>query len=145
MSNEKKLAVYFGRIGPTGHCLHGIRSSWKTPDAFPWPLPYLDGGFLEENNIPDRVTGNVFWTAREATDKTSLWFGFAWWDRSGDSRGNSNSGFYVRWPEAVSVDDIFVVAQQAFAHACEMWPEVVSRQEFPLQLMLLLTYRPPGE
>ncbi len=89
----------------------------------------MDTGLLKNGEHDDIYDGRVFWTC----GGLSFWYAFFWWDRSGDSRGNSNSGFYVRgfgWPEAPA----------AFAYACEQFPGIVARQRLPL----ILQERPHG-
>lgn len=84
----------------------------------------MDGGLLKNGKSTDVYDGKVFWTC----GGLSFWYAFFWWDRSGDTRGASNSGFYVRgygWPEA----------QQAFDYACAQFPHIVARQHQPLILI----------
>lgn len=82
----------------------------------------MDTGLLKNGEVLDTPTGKVYWTCG---GKDAFWYAFYWWDRSVDSRGNSNSGFYVRgfgWP----------CAQEAFDYACSAFPAIVTRQKFPL-------------
>lgn len=72
----------------------------------------------------DAPDGHVHWVA----GGTPLWLGFFWWDRSGDKRGASNSGFYV---QGFSHHEL----QAALDYACEQWPGVVKRQVYPLTLV----------
>jgi hypothetical protein len=84
----------------------------------------MDTGLLKNGKIPDVVSGKVYWTC--GGDK-SFWYAFYWWDRSVDSRGSSNSGFYVRgfgYPEM----------QEAFDYACSLFSNVIARQPHPLVL-----------
>jgi hypothetical protein len=74
--------------------------------------------------VPDDPDGRVYWTC----GGHPLWFAFFWWDRSGDARGASNSGFYVQ-------GFAFEELQAAFAFACAKWQGVVERQKFPLVLV----------
>ncbi|TGQ69532.1 hypothetical protein EN829_014955 [Mesorhizobium sp. M00.F.Ca.ET.186.01.1.1] len=129
-----KLALYFGCL-ESGHFLHrpGGRTIYRPeldlPDL-PWSDALMDTGLLKNGNRPDVCDGKVFWTCGGAG---AFWYAFYWWDRSGDGRGNSNSGFYVRgfgWPEA----------QAAFDYACAEFQEVVSRQRHAL---LLQNPKPP--
>jgi len=122
-----KLALYFGCLGRVGHFLHGPqeRTIWdpRKVENLPWSDALMDTGLLRNGRHPDSYDGKVFWTA----GGLDFWYAFIWWDRSVDTRGASNSGFYVRgfgWPEA----------QQAFDYACACFPSVVARQRFPLAL-----------
>jgi len=124
---QGKLALYFGALGGPGHYLHhpSGKTLWQrdVPDHFPWSEGLLDTGLLKNGKRRDVYDGKVYWTC----GGLAFWYAFYWWDRSCDSRGNSNSGFYVRgfgWPEI----------QEAFDYACSVWPRVVSRQHHPLIL-----------
>lgn len=135
-----KLALYFGCWGKQkGHYLFDTqgRSLYDSerykisqyirpkPKDLPWNHSLMDTGLLKNGKVPDMPTGKVFWTC--GGDK-AFWYAFYWWDRSVDSRPNSNSGFYVRgfgWPDP----------QEAFDYARGQFPSVVSRQlAFPLVL-----------
>lgn len=123
-----KLALYFGCWDRVGHYLHkpGGSTLWspqREVPGFPWTEAHIDAGLLKNGKHADRYDGKVFWTC----GGRSFWYAFFWWDNSVDSRGASNSGFYVRgfgWPDA----------QAAFDYACGEFPGVVSRQKHPLIL-----------
>jgi len=125
---EGRLALYFGCWDRPGHYLHrpGGATVWgakqKIP-GFPWSEGLMDGGLLKNGKRPDICDGKVFSTC----GGLSFWWAFYWWDRSGDSRGASNSGFYVRG---------FALNEQeaAFAYAGEQFPHIVARQKHPLIL-----------
>lgn len=126
-----KLALFFGRWDEPGHFLHlsNRRRIWDRKDleGFCWNDSLMDGGLLKNGRRTDVYDGKVFWTAGGAK---AFWYAFFWWDRSGDRRGASNSGFYVRgfgWPEA----------EAAFAYACEQFPTIVARQRHALALQML--------
>ncbi len=132
-----KRALYFG-YGSGGHFLRsGPYQSTLNPQrefpGFPWDITLLDGGLLKNRGVPDWPDGRVHWTC----GGSPLWLAFFWWDRSGDSRGASNSGFYVQGFSHVQ-------AQEAFAFACEQWPDVVSRQKHGLQLVMPAAARATG-
>jgi hypothetical protein len=128
-----RLALYFG-YGSGGHFLrsHVGRESTLSPErdhpGFPWRVELLDTGLLKNGKVPDSPDGRVFWTGG---GRPEFWFAFYWWDRSGDKRAGSNSGFYVRGFEPKREQ-----APEAFAFACAEWPEIVARQKFPLRLIL---------
>lgn len=86
-------ALYFGCWDEPGHFLHDERGlSVYFPSTyvvgFPWSDSLMDGGLLANGKIADLPDGRVRWTCARRQ-----WFAFYWWDRSGDSRGASNSGF----------------------------------------------------
>lgn len=125
---QGKLALYFGCLGGLGHYLHQPNGGtiWEAQqkiEGFPWSSALMDTGLLKNGKRPDIYDGKVYWTA----GGLSFWYAFFWWDRSVDSRGASNSGFYVRgfgWLEA----------PDAFDYACGVFPRVVARQHQPLIL-----------
>jgi hypothetical protein len=125
-----RLALYFG-YGDGGHFLRDPNRWQMTLDprrnypGFPWREVWLDTGLLTNRKVPDNPDGRVHWVAG---GKPDTWHAFVWWDRSGDRRGASNSGFYVR---GFALDEIVA----AFEYACSVWPEVVERQAFPLRLV----------
>ncbi len=108
---------------------HGLCSSpRRTVDpsevsGFHWGYELLDSGLLKNRKVPDMPNGVVHWVA----GGSPLWIGFFWWDRSGDKRGASNSGFYV---QGFAHTDL----QAALDYACAEWPHVMARQAFPLVL-----------
>lgn len=121
-----KLALYFGCAGPSsGHAIHDGDSSYIQSAGAPWTIEQMDTGLLKNMEVFDRTDGRVHWTCG---GKDVFWYAFVWWDRSADSRGNSNSGFYVRGFEHRQ-------AREAFEYACETWPKVVNRQAHPLVLV----------
>jgi hypothetical protein len=123
---QGRLALFFG-ANPMGHYLHhpSGQKIWNNCDvpALPWNVGLMDGGLLKNGKRPDVYDGKVYWTV----GGLSLWYAFFWWDRSGDTRRASNSGFYVRgfgWPETTA----------AFEYACSQFPRIVARQHHPLVL-----------
>ena len=130
-----RLALYFGRICEPGHFLYrpgscaAIRPE-RHELSLPWDGSLLDTGLLKNRCVPDRPDGRVHWTCG---GRPVLWHAFFWWDRSGDERGNSNSGFYVR---GFQLNE----HRQAFEYACQQWPAIVERQHFPLKLTELKEY-----
>jgi hypothetical protein len=124
---EGKLALYFGCWDRPGHYLHrpGGATVWATRDVpgLSWSETLMDGGLLKNGQRPDICDGKVFSTC----GGLAFWWAFFWWDRSGDRRQASNSGFYVR---GFGHDE----RAEAFAYACEQFPHVVSRQQHPLTL-----------
>ena len=128
-----RLALYFGPLRGPGHFMHGPNgeSEGGLLAQIPWwDLGLLDAGLLNNRKIPDRPDGRVHWVAG---GKPDLWFGFFWWDRSEDERPACNSGFYVRGfgPAATAHERVL----EAFEYACNVWPVVVDRQLYPLQLV----------
>jgi hypothetical protein len=134
----EKLALYFGYMSGGGHFLQGLPRYSLDPErdcpGFPWSIRLLDTGLLENRRVPDNPDGRVHWTCG---GRPELWFAFFWWDRSGDKRGASNSGFYVRGfePPVLNPESALAAARDAFAYACEQWPDVVERQLYPLMLV----------
>jgi hypothetical protein len=122
-----KTALYFGCWNTKGHFLHDTRGSTlydERPADLPWSEEIMDARFLRNGKVPDLPDGRVFWTCGGAR---ALWYAFYWWDRSVDTRGACNSGFYVRgfgYPES----------QTAFEYACAQFPHIVKRQKYPLVL-----------
>lgn len=124
--SKTKRALYFG-YGSGGHFLRGGPRNTIDPQndipGFPWDIGLLDTGLLKNREVPDDPDGRVHWTG----GGHPFWFAFFWWDRSGDKRGQSNSGFYV---EGFGPKE----SREAFAFACAQWPDVVARQLYPLVL-----------
>ena len=122
-----KMALYFGCWDSPGHFLYDVNglTVYDRPSDLPWSEGLMDSGFLKNRKVRDATTGKVYWTV----GGWELWYAFFWWDRSVDSRGACNSGFYVRgfgYPEA----------QATFDYACAQFPHVVRRQSPPLVLQL---------
>lgn len=125
-----RIALYFGYLGAgRGHGLiDPMQRTWhpgKIP-GFPWTEQMIDSGILTSRRIQDLPDGRVF---TGIGGINVLWRYFCWWDRSGDHRGSSNSGFYTRGFMASQV-------REAFEYACTQWPDVVGRQLHKLDLQL---------
>ncbi|APU89028.1 hypothetical protein Rctr197k_277 [Virus Rctr197k] len=128
-----KQAFYFGYRRGDGHFFQGgPRPATLDPQrlapGIPWTIMLMDTGLLKNGKVPDVYDGKVFWTAaRDAEDKETVWHAFYWWDRSGDSRPGSNSGFYVTGFGLTE-------REAAWKFACEAWPTVIARQRHFLVL-----------
>lgn len=121
-----KHALYFGCWNRPGHYLHEAGGHHVWGDRLrelqvPWSEGLMDAGLLTNGKRPDVYDGKVFWTC----GGMAFWYAFFWWDNSGDRRGASNSGFYVRGFGAGE-------AQAAFDYACTVFPHIVARQRHPL-------------
>lgn len=121
-----KVAVYFGCWREAGHFLHDVHGRHiDHRDGLadlPWDEGLMDATLLRNAKVPDLPDGRVHWTCGGAK---AFWYAFYWWDRSVDSRGACNSGFYVRGFGRSE-------AQAAFKYACAQFPCVVERQKHPL-------------
>lgn len=121
-----KRALYFGCCD-SGHFLHrpdGFKVYYASEIGIPWSPSLMDGDLLRNGKVKDFCDGSVFSTCG---GRDQLWIAFYWWDRSGDSRPGSNSSFYVqgfKWEDRVA----------AFEYACEIFPQIIKRQKFPLIL-----------
>ncbi len=129
--SDEKIALYFGCWGQSGHYLwlpneRKIYRAQRDIPGFLWDEALLDTGLLKNGNHRDIVDGKVFWTLG-GKNLDCLWHAFFWWDRSGDARANSNSGFYTYgFSHRAEVE--------AFAYACAQFPAIVKRQGVPLEL-----------
>lgn len=121
-----KRAFYFGYVDGYGHglCDESGRIPRRLTIQVPWTIGNMDTGLLRNGKHPDIYDGKVFWTVG-GHPGLPLWFAFVWWDRSGDTRPNSNSGFYVHGFE-------FAERERAFHFASHRFPAVVARQKHTL-------------
>ena len=122
-----KEVYYFGVLRNTGHHLWHPTKFHINPNYIPdflWSLSDLDGGLLEKIQAFDRYDGRVYWARQQD------WFMFLWWDRSGDKRSQSNSGFYVK-----GFNTNQYVA--AFQYASDKFYEIIKRQSINLTLQNL--------
>jgi len=143
----EKLALYFG-YGRGGHFLRFKNGyATKKPDnqglGFSWSYELMDGGLLKNRKVPDQPDGRVHMIC----GSRPLWFAFVWWDRSGDKRPGSNSGFYVRgfakdfkhgMGRTAARALIIPESLRAFEYAQSVWPDVTERQRFPLVLQPMI-------
>lgn len=109
---------YFGcrKAGIAGHDLHNPHLSKvygrKDLNAL---SSMLDGLLLQAHSVPD-VPGQGVWFYLAG------YMILSWWDRSGDTRGASNSAIILR-------DDGTVTWQEFVDRAKSAFPEVFARQE----------------
>lgn len=123
-------AYFHGSTGPgSGHKLYGLNESWisfKERDAVPWKD--LDGGLVPRLQSGRQVEGIAQLHHKDG------WTALAFWDRTGDSRGNSNSVFVL---EGIWTFD------QALARAKELFP--ASFERFDFEIRPLMRYRTRDE
>jgi hypothetical protein len=135
---EAKRALYFGcrDANEPGHFLQeGRKTLWQAPPEVAFWSDVMDGTLLKNGLHADVIDGKVWWTCG-GRRRENLWYAFFWWDRSGDRRPGSNSGFYVGGfaPEVLSPKTARENAAPAFRFACDFYPEVIARQRQPLVL-----------
>jgi len=106
---------YHGCLGQPGHYLYrppGISSSRRKLTPFGWEL---DGGYAPKGR---QVEGR----ARLVHDKG--WTILAFWDRTGDTRGNSNSAFLIEGEH--TFDEMVAMAQE---HYPKVWKRITAKFE----------------
>lgn len=110
-----------GITGEGGHYLFNQKmwsispySSKSLPEDFPCGVAHLDGCFLPPKG-PQVEGVSSLWHVND-------WAVLAFWDRSGDERGNSNSAFVIRGQMVGFV--------QACRIAREAFPEIWERMAF---------------
>jgi hypothetical protein len=120
--------VWFFGCYESGHFLYrrggqlGASIEMELPEGCPWSIDDFDAGML---------TGwDPYAKRSEVQGKAALghlhgWAYLSFWDRSGDKRGNSNSGFLVN--AELTFDDIVVLSKKAF-------PEIWDRFDFEVKL-----------
>lgn len=116
----KQEAYYFGVRDGRGHRLYKRTEALLKYDIignFPWDDRQLDGGFLDQWRIDDNPDGRIHWIYEKD------WFVFCWYDRSGDRRPGSNSGFYVSGYQ----DNEQI---KAFQFASVEFSDIIRRQNF---------------
>lgn len=104
--------LYFGCRGEPGHHIHCKRSIVRLRDT-PWNTS-IDGGLLAQTSQSHQ--GLCIHAVKDG------WTAVSFWDRSGDSRPNSNSAFLVR--EEMTPFRLLELARQ-------QWPDVFARHRFP--------------
>ena len=97
---------------PRGYCYHGDK-----PSDFPVREGVLDAGLLP-GHLPEEQGKATFF-------HINGWTILAFWDRSGDKRGNSNSTFLLRGTYTF---------EEAKNYAKEFFPKLFER--FPFELTL---------
>jgi hypothetical protein len=109
--------LYFGWSEPSGH---GLKSSKTYPhptwNSTPWGNN-IDSGLCPR---PESVDGKISEHHKDG------WTAIAFWDRSGDSRPNSNTAFFVCC--TMTTDELLVWSRK-------QWPEVFNRKGFPLRVV----------
>jgi hypothetical protein len=121
--SERNSSVHYFGFKNAGHLLYTpVGREIYDPIGIPWSPSLMDTGLLKNGKRPDVYDGKVF-----SVPAANMWIAFFWWDRSGDHRPGSNSGFYVHgfeWEER----------KAAFKYACSKFAEIIKRQKFPLVL-----------
>ena len=125
-------ALFFGCWSTTkgGHFLYRENGSTiylnKLENNIPWNEALMDTGLLKNGKHKDIIDGKVYWTLG-GLNINCLWHSFFWWDRSGDKRSNSNSGFYTYGFQHNH-------QAEAFKFACNKFPSIIGRQSVTLKL-----------
>jgi hypothetical protein len=108
------MIYYFGKLNVPGHFLYaaGGRSvSYEDAKALPFRYELLDGGLLPQC---DEIQG------RQHLSIINGWTIVSMWDRSGDSRGRSNSSFLA---------DGIMTREELMTMARHTFPDIVARIE----------------
>lgn len=120
MNKIPKPVYYFGPRRVVGHYLYdhnGYRLDGyrpHIPNLRPEVLTIIDGGFCP---LRDTFSGEV------QTNRIGMWIILSWWDRSIDTKPNSNSN--ILGFDYDSVDALVSRAREAF-------PDVFERQKVTL-------------
>jgi hypothetical protein len=116
-----KPFYYFGCRQRSGHYVFAAAGS-PPLDYYDIPIPKLDGS-LPPPGDPWGKPGQVQGRAR--LHHINGWTAVAYWDRSVDERGGSNSVFLA--PGVFSFEEIMASAREAF-------PDVLDRISFKIEL-----------
>lgn len=123
--------AYFGRWGAPGHYLRSPSGATLWDGVGPFRWDELDGAFC----VNARRLGARRSPVPEADQEQSAcklthrrgWTVLAFWDRTGDARGNSNSAFIAEG--ALGFEEMLAAAREHF-------PELLARAEAAAPLVL---------
>lgn len=126
------VRLYFGCWEPR-HLGHGFytpggRSARQDGRATPWGMA-VDGGLAPRAPRPNRKPSPRDPECPQgaaALHHRDGWTALSFWDRTGDSRGNSSSTFLLERPDATF--------EEMVAMARENFPEIVGRLPFEIAL-----------
>lgn len=116
--STERRCLFFGRKDIAGHHLYG--DTTRVPAFLHGSAGSLDGNFApyyskrEGDPLGNQPQGHAKLTYLQG------WTVVSFWDRSGDTRGNSNSAFIV--DAIVSFDDVMKLARR-------YWPAYIERAE----------------
>lgn len=110
--------LFHGCDGRPGHYLHSKDGVHWRYESVPWGT-MLDAGLLTNDyyGCDSRPDGKYVVQQKDG------WTAVAFWDRSGDGRGGSNSVFLVN--AEITGEELITLARQ-------QWPEIFNRPNFPL-------------
>jgi len=103
----KPKAYYFGYDGRGHHLLNddfeAVQYKWGDPGLTPWGT-HPDGTLAPKGA---QIEGEALLHQKDG------WTALAFWDRSGDSRGNSNSAFFIEG--TYTFDEMLALCKERFA------------------------------
>lgn len=125
-STSQPRVYYFGCYGAPGHMFWapGMRRPprGERPETIvPWGYG-VDGGLAPRKSEGRHAAEHAQGVA--ALHHKDGWTALSFWDRTGDSRGNSSSTFLAEREDA-TYDDMVTLA-------CEAFPQVIARLTFPV-------------
>jgi hypothetical protein len=122
-----ETVYYFGCLGTPGHFLHSPRETGRAgvqraPEGFPapWGSGFMPGAGLD-GSLLDKRGGQE--EGRVVLHHVDGWTALAFWDRSVDKRGGSNSVFVSRGT---------LTCAEMLDAARATWPQVFARFTFPV-------------
>lgn len=137
LGRGRMRTFYFGAwVGGRGHMLferEGIEASKVVRNRLPWTLAELDthlcppADVLKSHQQPGKVALHF---KKDNEPRPSMWTAMAFWDRSEDTRGNSNSVFLFEGVH--DFDRMYELAEKVF-------PNVVCRIPVELELVWMPT------
>jgi hypothetical protein len=122
----KKDIYYFGCWGEAGHYLFRPNRTSVYRKDHPGPWARIDGELAPhgpETRSKNQVQGEAVLWHRDG------WTALGWWDRSGDSRGNSNSNLIA--------EGLFT-AKEMISLGQEYFPEIMRRQPTPITVVAMV-------
>jgi hypothetical protein len=123
-SSQSRRAFYFGCYGQAGHYFHDerMRHRWEAEQIVPWGFK-VDGGLAPTIGYRQEAP-----QGHAALHHKAGWTALSFWDRSGDSRGNSSSTFLFE--DTLTFDEALAEARERFPALFKRFPfEIVEWQE----------------
>jgi hypothetical protein len=119
---------YFGCYGDPGHGFWepGMHRAYRAEHWVPWGMK-VDGGLAPRVTEPGREPSRRDQECAQgvaALHHKDGWTALSFWDRTGDSRGNSSSTFLVE-RDSATFDEMLTMAGERF-------PQIIDRLTFQI-------------